>query len=1119
MSTKDALVAELEPLTHHDRTRRLVQEGMRAAAGDAEIGGVIDELWRSPEAYERLIALTSARGSRDGARVVEALSDPSRSVRRAASRMVAQLCDDAQAGAALEAIVERRMLRRTAAALVRRGRRGPVDAFLAARMRRGKEALIVDLLPLGSEGLVAGFMHDIEQGGGATVWQRLASRHPAFMARWFRNEIARSKSLDGRQRYRLWPHLEGLARHAPDAALALVQALFDAGQEPSWLAGPLGRLVRSRPREAFDLLKARHEGGRPTRPPGAFGVVRFDKVARELGAERLDYLIRHAWGTLGDGRRGVRWFLRLSDDDKKAVLRAFLLGGRGGWGAFLFRYLKADAADERALRDAAFERWGRAAQAADGTIAPEVLDFLPRDLREREARRHLHDCPALASKPERRIVYARLLAFDEAKQVLAPFLGHPEGEERARAQGVLIASVRHDRGAVGAALANVKARKFEQDPVRRVMIEALAALPHCFRAEHLEAAGGVIRDALDAADLSPATAAAVERWVARLFRVDGAWGARWLGELLAVRGTVSTWGLGAGLTRAEAERLSPALETLADTWATRERAGAVINLAQSLGIRLAVVTPLLDALERLARELPFVGVAAAALDLLGEHDRPRFARLVPALLAEDQSFILLSRAARFVSLKRQDLLGGLLESKPMTGRFATGRSHWVVSFEVGFGRWTARQQRAYAAALCGLLRDDARDTPTLRFALTTLVRLPFADAALVLPFASDPRQPVREMAIRGLPWLDAGQGVPTLIEALGDDRARWAIYALRKAFAEMRRERVLANLRAVPTNKVTVAKEVVRLLGELGGDDAYRDLLALDRPGAHRDVRIALLRALWDHLEAKETWAVFERAVNDPDWIVASKLADLPLARLSGEAESRAVALLATILGRPEPEARLDLLKRAAALPLRDLERALFKRLLAHLDARAPDEAAAALAAALQRMLAAEAAVVSDRLKAFVPRRRHLAAFLPVVAAVLGPYARAAHVTVAEGLLKALGSEPRTAPQYLSLGARLWGWQDLGEALVDLSKKDLLYHDAMVAALEAVRSCAHPGALDELLQKQRDPRLRRLGLAALVEAASPQNGWTEARRARLGQYQNDPSPGVSGPAQVVFPPA
>jgi hypothetical protein len=1022
--SKSAFLAEIEPLTHNERMRRAMEAGRSAARGDAQAASLLDELRRSPDAYERLLALMSVHGTRDGAHVVLALSDPSRTVRRSASGMVALLCDDAQVRAGLDAIVERRTLRATVARLARRRRAAPVDAFLAARMKQGKEPLIIDLLPLGSNQLVSGFMKDIDQGGGAACWERLAARHPTFTVRWFLDDVRRSTSLDPRQRYRMLPRLADLAERAPDATLELIRALFDLGEEPFQLSEPLGRLVRARPRATFDLVKARHESGRPARPPGAFGAVRFDKVARELGAERLDYLVRRAWSTLGDGKRGVAWFLRLAGEDREAVLEAFRSGGRGGWGAFLFRYLKAFRDDERALREQAFERWSRAAQASDGTISPEVLDFLPRDLREREARRHLHDCPALVSKPERRMVYARLLSFDEARRELGPFLGHPEGEERAKAQRTLIAAVLHDRDATADALANVKARKFEQDPVRRAMIEALAALPVArYRTDHLEAVGGVVQDALDAADLSPATASAVERWVVRLFRVDGPWGARWIARLFAVRGAASTWGLGEGLTRAEAERLSPALEELACAWATRERAGAVIALGQSLGIRLAVVTPLLEALERLTRELPFVGVAAAALDLLGKHDRARFTRLVPELLREDRSFVLLPSVAHHVSLRRQDLLSDLLDSRPMTGRFATGRTHWVIDFGVEFGRWTANQQRALAAGLIGLLQDEARDVPTLRFALHALVRLAFADATPILPFASDPRQPVREMAIRGLPWLDSRQGVPVLIEALGDARARWAIYALRKVFSELRRDEVLAELRAVPTTKVTVAKEVVRLLGEMGGEEAYRELLALDRPGTHRDVRIALLRALWDHLEAPETWAVFARAVQDPDWIVASKLADIPLGRLSDEAEDRVVGLLSTILGRAEPEARLDLLKRAAHLPLRDLQRSLFRRLVAHLDVSAPDEAAVALAAVLQRMQGVEVPSVSRRLGELLPRRQHLVAFVPVITARLGPYAQDAHVKVAKGLLAALASDPSTIPHYLSLGARLWDWK------------------------------------------------------------------------------------------------
>jgi hypothetical protein len=1119
MSPASALVAEVEPLTHTDRMRRVVDVGRRAAGGEADAGLGLRALAESPDAFERLLALTSVFGSRDGELVVRGLSDVSRTVRRKAARMLGLVCDDVQARRALDAIVERRTLRAVVASLARRGRVELVDDFLVARMRLGRDPAVIDLLPFGSEKTLRTFAREVEEGADFALWRRLGRRHAALVAEWFGERLKATSPLDLRWRHRLFPQLPELAQREPDRTLGLVQALFDAREEPYDLTATLQSLVRSRPREAFDLVRTRHESGRPTRPPGAFGALRFDAVARWLGAERLAYLVRHAWSTLGDGRSGPRWFLRLSPDDRRGVIRAFVQDGRGSWGAFLFRHVAAGSAEEVAVREQAFERWSRAAQSPDGTIAPEVLDWLPRDLREREARRHLEACPALASNPQRRLPYARLLPFAEAREVLASFLGHPEGEERAKALRSLVASVQHDGAAMADVLATIKARRFEQDPVRLAMVDALGSLPRArFGLGHLEAVSGVLQDALDAADLSHATSAAAERLVVRLFRLDGFWGARWLTKLLAVRGSVSTWGLGDGLSAADAERLSPALESLATTWTTQERAGAVALLAQSLGVRLGAVAPLLDALERLARELPFVGTASVALDLIRRHDRPRFARLVPELVALDRSFILVACVARYVSLRRQDLLDGFLATAPMTGRFASGRTHWVVDFEVGHARWTARQQRAYASSLAALLRDESRDVPALRFALAALVRLAFADAATVLPFAADPRPPVREMAIRGLPWLDARQGVPTLIEALGDDRARWAIYALRKAFSELCREQVLAELRAVPTRKVTVAKEVVRLLGELGGEEAYRDLLALDRPETHRDVRVALLRALWDHLEKPETWSIFERAVGDRDWVVASKLADVPLGRLSAGAEERVVALLATILGRPEPEARLDLLQRASDLPLRDTNRSLFRRLLAHMGAAAPEEATLALSAALRRMHSGEESTVSRRLCELATRPRLLVAFLPVVASYVGPYASPMHGRVADDLLTALRANPWTAPHYLSLGARRWDWRQLADALVDLARRDLLHHDGTEAALAAVQACVHPALLEEALRRQSDPRLRRIALAALVRAASPQDGWTEPRRALLREYQSDRAPTVAGPANFVFPP-
>ncbi|KYF56589.1 hypothetical protein BE04_00720 [Sorangium cellulosum] len=128
-------------------------------------------------------------------------------------------------------------------------------------------------------------------------------------------------------------------------------------------------------------------------------------------------------------------------------------------------------------------------------------------------------------------------------------------------------------------------------------------------------------------------------------------------------------------------------------------------------------------------------------------------------------------------------------------------------------------------------------------------------------------------------------------------------------------------------------------------------------------------------------------------------------------------------------------------------------------------------------------------------------------------------MAVGEGLLAVLKADDLAVPQYLGLAARLLGWRELGQALVELGRRDLLHHDAMVAAMAAVHGCVHPSPLEEALRGSGDPRLRRIALEALVQAASPKNGWTADRRALLEErYRKDRSPAVAGPASFVTPP-
>jgi hypothetical protein len=1118
----ESFLTELSAVTHHARMRRMVDVGRRSAAGDADASELIAALARHDNPYGRLLAAQAAHGSRDGGLVLAGLRDASRCVRARAAKIVAVVCDDAQAAEALALVLPGEPRSRLTARLAKRGRTAVVDAFLAAQLDGAArpDGKTVDLIPSGAASATERHAEALALASSPLTWQRMAVWQPEAETSALLAALAGSGPIDARLGWRLSTSVPVLAYGSPDAALRLVRRMIERGVELTdvKLSSPLAALAQSRPGETFDLLRAVDESAPGVPPPGAFRWVSFTRHTERLGGERIAYLTTRATSTLPEGQPGQRWFRRLSEADRERVLGAWLDRGYGSWGSFLLRRAAASG-PLAAAREKAFARWSLAARTEDGAIALDRLVDLPADLRVREARRHLYELPGLATKAKQRLAYARFLPFAEAKQAVQTWLGHPEGEQRSWALRALVGTVRFEPASLGDVLALVQARKFEQDPVRLVMLQGLGELPlRVFAPAHLEGVGRCVQDALDAGDLSPATGAAAEKLIVRLFRKDAAWGAGWLAKLLEKRGSLSQSGLGEGLTPAEVRVLAPALAELASAWLTRERAGALIWLASSLGHRLGLVEPVVTALELLAAEQPFVHVAAAALGLLYAHVRPRFAELVPRLLAADRSFAIVACVARHVSRVRQDLLDPLLADQKMTGRFATGKTHWALRFDSGFERWTDRQQAAHARSLRAVIDDAARDVPAVLSTLETLIHLAFVDPAPVLGLAADPRPPVRERAIRWLARLDQGQGVPVLIEALGDDRARFAIYALRKALAEMSADEALRILRAAPLGKVTVAKEVVRLVGELPGDAAFQTLLALDRPDAHRDVRIAVLRALWDHLDRPEAWERFERAASDKDWVVASRLADIPLARLAPDVERRVTRLLARVLDRPEVEARVDLLHRVAYLPLRDEERGLFAVCLARMAGPHPDECRAATAAALVRMLPDDALALTERMRELAPNRRLLLVLQAEVAARLGPYMQAQTRPVALGLLAVLAADPRSVAQRIELAGLLFGPDDLTALLASLAERDELHVDAMVAALAVVRRSLEPERLERRLAAHADPRLRRLAVTALEAASGREHGWTDERRARLARYRADASPMVAGAAELVLPP-
>ncbi len=575
--------------------------------------------------------------------------------------------------------------------------------------------------------------------------------------------------------------------------------------------------MERRPAAVADLVLA---------SPSAVSID-LSRVAGRLGLDRLLALLESRPGTVPSPER---WLNDLSPADRAAL----------------------------------FERCGARFRDGEGCLAPTLLALLPATLRDREARRHL-DLPVLATRPLLRAAYLAFLPWDESLSRLDGWLQHPEAEMRSAGWRALIELTRYHRERLGELLVLLRQRKHEQDPVRNAFLSELADLPPTrWQADHLPDLAGVIRDALDATDLSAGSTHHLARLLWRLLPHQPAWTAQQLAILFQERGPVFCLSLEHRLSDADVRNVEEALAPVYEEWHSANRGGWLLWVAGSLGRRLRACPRLLAALRELLkgdREI----LAIPALQLLHRHlPRAEYNVLLTDLLQRDRGWAAVAFVFRHLYSSRQDLLQPFLDQLYIPGRL--GKRDLLHYIPLGgHQRLTAPQQQTLARTLATQTRlprgkKMPKDSWTVLLAIDRLSRLPAGDPARLLALASDQRPLIRDAAVRALGRLDAGQGLTVLLEALGDERARVAIYALRTALSDLQAERVLELLRGVPLRKVTVAKEALRLAGEFGGPAAFSWLEELAGRNLHRDVRIALLRALWDHLERPAAWALLHQA-------------------------------------------------------------------------------------------------------------------------------------------------------------------------------------------------------------------------------------------------------------------
>jgi hypothetical protein len=1090
------LLAECEHLTHTTRVQRMIQLGRSAGAGDVNAQEIITLLSRGG-LYERLLAIQTCYTSGDLTPALASLPHPSFILRRRALRVTVILGSDADARQALIQTREGGLQKEWVATLRRlrcQKRYAVIDPLVESEAMEGTRLRAV--LPFASEEVVRRLLPKCVDTFDPVDWRRLATFCPKVACEWLQNWAVSLKTLDHQLLQVVNVVLPTLADNIalPRLAIQLVKAMR--------MLVPLARLdlykvIQRHPQEiAAILLASRSE---------ELGNIKFTAVAHQLETTQLLALLEHY-------PRTADWTcLEKLTSHRRGLVYQLCYGCRS----------------------------------PEGVLRPDVVRLLPRSQRVSEAERAA-GLSVLQARPLERLRYAEFLDWEDTIKMLENPLRSSDACIRGLALRGIIGAARYQPGHLGDALQWALRARNEQDPVRRDMLDALKAIPPSYwQEEQLHSLAQVIRDALDASDLSIAGARSLLSLLKGLLLFYPLWSAAQVSFIYREREDAVENSPIDQPSPTVAQHLAMALYPLIGLWQKRSKVSLLVAVASSFGRQLHMFRKLVDALEEILLGLnaklgagleeqhsSTTSTLQMILSTIQSHMPERLDALVPRLLQGAQGLFRVHTIHEHLSNRRQDLLTPfLILQRHEDNDFSPSDIPALLQIEHrGFQRWTMTQQTLLAQTL--LKYAQRADTPIddISNVLRQVSALSFlgngAASALIL-FASDHRAPVRNEALRALGRLDdIGEGIPALLEALhNDDQARIAIHALRPALKRMDASKAAKLLYAAPQSKVTVAKEVLRLVGELKSEEAYQYLINMEKTSElHRDVRIALIGVLCSlYLDRSESWDVFRRAAEDPNHEIANAVIRIPTVRLSKSSQRKLLDLFASILQSESPKLRHDALVRCVGSPIPDPEQLLVVRLVELAQSLLPDEMSAAIKVILKTYSQDQPAVITNTVTRLQgpEKRKPLSIFINTFVHEAIPD-RARYLETTRAILDALAQDKLTLSLRLKLILSALPWEDAQESLLSLCSVTQLHPDALVAAERLIqemhwRADARLAELELAMAKSSNETTRRLALSALVAQSQQVGGWTGELRARLKVFQQDTSALVAEAAQFIFP--
>ncbi|OJH34913.1 hypothetical protein [Cystobacter ferrugineus] len=880
--TRTALLEELDSLGHRARLERVATLG-RQARGAPALLALMAELVAG-DAHEATLAVVMAQASRDEPTVLRALTHPSRMVRgHAASFAAATLGDETllQVLPELASVTRRRVLKGLGLA-----RRTELAARLLPRVRahHGDAEAALLLTALDAEEvrrLLPELAHALH------AWATLVHRHPDVVLDFLRARITEAPVGARPGLISTWRlPLAELLHLRSDAVLALVRDHGTPGSVPALVKQELSLLSRKHPEQVFQLLT------QPTARGELLHLVAYPGNTRALVNQ-------------------------LSSEQHQGLARVLAAHPH-----YLALFLKKVAPSKRAaLYTHAF------AGAPPTALDESLFSLLPHALRDSEAVRLL-DRPEAREERSLRLSLLAFRTIEHSREPLKEAAFAHKAEGRARALQLLVRSTGLSRRGLTETLTHLACLKNEQDPVRGPVLQELSRVPaSLFTSEHVPHLEALVTDVFQARDTSDSTWSALKALIFGLLRahVTEPHSPVFRFALKGVERIHMQWGIGVipnlhGLPRG-AEHvivagLLPWLRAIEDEG---DRHMHTLMVCDMLGLELTGNVDMLQPLLQTITRSDFWSHSDQAIKYWLVPRRSRDAH-VRELLAREPSAITLYWVYQHLSRYRPEMLEPYLEGRPIEGIFGTGKSGWTPILWHTHS-WSPRQQERYRDLLLrianGEVHGERNWTPTRL--LRQLVLLPVTTEKHLRPLLGSSDAATVEATLDALGRLDQPESaLPLLLEHLEGDRAWVAMQAVSLVMDRVSprtRAATLASLLTRDGLKVTVRKEVVRLLGS-ARDGPSLALLhqQWDSPRLHRDVRIAVGYAARKLLETSDSaWEMVETLARSPDEYVAGSVLDQRPELLPARLRPRYAGIVLQLARHPDVDVRRNALQALTA--------------------------------------------------------------------------------------------------------------------------------------------------------------------------------------------------------------